>query len=200
MSTNTTKNLSLHAWEPFDPFTREEFNENFEKLDAEAGVSRAGIAAAQSAADTAQSAADTAQSTANTARSEAQKAQSTVDNLAQTVANNKSQTDAAKSSTDAALAALQTAVGTHGKTARIVYGTMTSPSSGAFSLSFDFKPMVVFLIMQTDNGSAALYRDHNTFPGTWSSMTWTDNGVTISEALPGYYSKTLSYIAIGEER
>ena len=34
MSTHKTPNLALHAWEPTDPFTRAEFNDNFTKLDA----------------------------------------------------------------------------------------------------------------------------------------------------------------------
>ena len=34
MSTNRTEHYQLHAWEPGDTFLREEFNENFAKLDA----------------------------------------------------------------------------------------------------------------------------------------------------------------------
>lgn len=34
MSTNKTQNYALHAWEPTDDFLRQEFNENFAKLDA----------------------------------------------------------------------------------------------------------------------------------------------------------------------
>ena len=33
MSTNKTENYQLHAWEAGDDFLREEFNENFAKLD-----------------------------------------------------------------------------------------------------------------------------------------------------------------------
>ena len=33
MSSTTTKNLSLHTWEPNDPIRRQEFNENFQKID-----------------------------------------------------------------------------------------------------------------------------------------------------------------------
>ena len=36
MSTNKTQNYGLHAWEPQDDFLRQEFNENFAKLDAQA--------------------------------------------------------------------------------------------------------------------------------------------------------------------
>lgn len=38
MSTNQTASYQLHLWEPGDDFLREEFNENFEKLDAAARV------------------------------------------------------------------------------------------------------------------------------------------------------------------
>ena len=34
MSTNQTKNLHLHSWEPLDRFTREEFNDNWNGIDA----------------------------------------------------------------------------------------------------------------------------------------------------------------------
>lgn len=33
MSTNKTKHLELHSWAPLDPFTREEFNDNFTRID-----------------------------------------------------------------------------------------------------------------------------------------------------------------------
>ena len=33
MSTNKTPNLNLHSWEPTDAFSREEFNDNFDKID-----------------------------------------------------------------------------------------------------------------------------------------------------------------------
>lgn len=33
MSTNKTEHYALHAWEPEDDFVRQEFNENFAKLD-----------------------------------------------------------------------------------------------------------------------------------------------------------------------
>ncbi len=33
MSTNKTKNFGLHAWEAADDFLREEFNENFDRID-----------------------------------------------------------------------------------------------------------------------------------------------------------------------
>ncbi len=38
MSTNKTEHFGLHAWEPEDRFLREEFNENFAKLDGAARV------------------------------------------------------------------------------------------------------------------------------------------------------------------
>ena len=38
MSTNKTPNLNLHAWEPTDAFSREEFNDNFDKIDDFAGA------------------------------------------------------------------------------------------------------------------------------------------------------------------
>ena len=34
MSTNQTKNLHLHSWDPLDRFTREEFNDNWAGIDA----------------------------------------------------------------------------------------------------------------------------------------------------------------------
>ena len=48
MSTNKTEHLNLHAWEPFDPFTRGEFNENFALIDAAVGKNSEGLAAALS--------------------------------------------------------------------------------------------------------------------------------------------------------
>lgn len=36
MSTNKTENYQLHRWEPEDDFLRQEFNENFAKLDRSA--------------------------------------------------------------------------------------------------------------------------------------------------------------------
>lgn len=38
MSTNKTERFGLHAWEPEDRFLREEFNENFARLDGAARV------------------------------------------------------------------------------------------------------------------------------------------------------------------
>lgn len=38
MSTNKSEHFQLHLWEPEDNFLREEFNENFSKLDAAARV------------------------------------------------------------------------------------------------------------------------------------------------------------------
>ncbi len=38
MSTNKTQNYQLHSWEPDDDFLRQEFNENFAKLDEKARV------------------------------------------------------------------------------------------------------------------------------------------------------------------
>lgn len=135
MSTKETGNLGLHSWEPFDVFRREEFNENFDKIDAAVESDRKGIAAAQSAADkaqstanTAQSAANAAQSSANTAQSAAQKAQSTAETEA---------------------AAIRAALGSGGHTCRIAYGTYTGDgkfsSSNIKTLNFDFKPLAVFV-------------------------------------------------------
>lgn len=99
MSSRKTTNLGLHAWEPTDQFTREEFNENFAAIDENAGKVRKetdaqiaaaaataasaaaeaknAAAAAQSSADAAATAASNAQQTANTATQAAQTAQST---------------------------------------------------------------------------------------------------------------------------
>ena len=38
MATNHTTNYQLNLWEPTDSFLREEFNENFQKLDVAAGT------------------------------------------------------------------------------------------------------------------------------------------------------------------
>ena len=62
MSTNKTKNLKLHSWEPTDRFTREEFNDNWAGIDAAWGQldgrilaeveARSAEAASRAAADT----------------------------------------------------------------------------------------------------------------------------------------------------
>ena len=77
MSSHTTDTLGLHTWEPLDMFTREEFNKNFNLIDAHAGEALARLAAAQGTADGAAAAAKAAQATANSAQSAANAAQST---------------------------------------------------------------------------------------------------------------------------
>ena len=46
MSTKKTTNYNLHSWEPDDDFLRSEFNENFDKLDAELKKGLDGLASA----------------------------------------------------------------------------------------------------------------------------------------------------------
>lgn len=104
MSSRKTTNLKLHAWEPTDQFTREEFNENFAAIDTNAGNARketetqiaaaaatassaaaeakSAAAAAQQSANAAAASASNAQQTANTANQAAQTAQSTADGRA----------------------------------------------------------------------------------------------------------------------
>lgn len=77
MSSHTTDTLGLHTWEPLDMFTREEFNKNFDLIDAHAGEALARLAAAQGTADGAAAAAKAAQATANSAQSAANAAQTT---------------------------------------------------------------------------------------------------------------------------
>lgn len=79
MSSNKTERLALHSWEPEDMFTREEFNENFNVIDAKLGKAQDDATAAQRAADAAQAAANAAQAAANAAQAAAAAAQSTAD-------------------------------------------------------------------------------------------------------------------------
>lgn len=58
MSSNKTEHLKLHSWVPTDMFTREEFNDNFDAIDAAVKAVREETAAAARAAQTAQSTAD----------------------------------------------------------------------------------------------------------------------------------------------
>ena len=43
MSSKSTENLGLHAWERTDPFRMDEFNENFDKLDRAVGANAAAV-------------------------------------------------------------------------------------------------------------------------------------------------------------
>lgn len=137
MSNRKTEHLKLHAWDPLDQFTREEFNENFELIDGGFGTVdenakkqrteleariAAEAATAASAAAAAKSAAAAAQSTADTAKSAAATAQST--------ANGRPQ--------------IKTGYYTGS-------GTDRRSSSEALSIDFGFQPKVVFL---ATNGNA----------------------------------------------
>lgn len=182
MSTKKTEHLKLHGWEPFDAFMREEFNENFDKIDAAVKSDRAGITAAQNTADSALSKANTAQST--------------VDALSRTVTENKSQTDAAKSSADAALAALTSAVGSGGKTCRIAYGEYAGNNEvgkdKAKTLYFDFKPYYVAINCFPNYNAmeVGLVRNCNNFKfGTFiMEVIWGENSVSYYSTVdnPGY--------------
>lgn len=57
MSTSKTEHLQLHQWQSTDEFRREEFNENFAKLDAGVRAAEAAASAALSAYQTANDAA-----------------------------------------------------------------------------------------------------------------------------------------------
>ena len=115
MSSNKTEHLMLHAWDPEDMFTREEFNENFAAIDGAAGALRAAVAAAQAAADAAQAAADAAQGAADRAQGTADGAQRTADGR------------------------LRIQIGCYDGD-----GTVAT-SSKKKSLTFDFRPQLVFL-------------------------------------------------------
>lgn len=135
MSSNKTEHLSLHAWEPEDMFTREEFNANFAAIDGEAGALRAAVAAAQAAADAAQKAADAAQGAADTAQGAAEAAQGAA--------------EAAQSTADGRL---RIQLGTY-----IGAGKATS-STSRITLNFDFRPQLVLLFSKANGTANSLYQ------------------------------------------
>ena len=98
-------------------------------------------------------------------------------------------------------AALAAAVGTHGKTCRIVYGTCTGAGKTA---TVDFKLMVVFDSYVAGNGVGrpnVLLRGSITsvYNGSGlTSLTWTDNSVSWSEYYSDQTSSTANhYVVIG---
>lgn len=90
MSTNQTERLQLHQWQSGDTFSREEFNENFQRIDA-------GVAAAETAAASALAAYKSANDKALT---DAQAAQTAALNAYKS-ANDKALTDGLAAQTTA---------------------------------------------------------------------------------------------------
>lgn len=160
MSSGKTTNLNLHAWEPEDRFMREEFNENFAAIDANAGNTRkeleaqiaAAAATAASAAEEAKNAANTAQSAANAAASAASGAQSTAESAlqaassAQSTASSAQQT--ASSAQNTASAAPRLALGSYSGT-----GEIFMDASSAKTIELGFEAKVVWLATDGDSSS-----------------------------------------------
>lgn len=148
MSSRKTTNLKLHAWDPMDQFTREEFNENFAAIDLDAGnvrkemetkISGAAATAASAAAE-AKNAAAAAQSGANAAATAAANAQKTADSAAQ----------AAQAAQNTANGRLRIATGSYTGT-----GSVNSTASAALTINIGFAAKAVWI---STNGDASSMR------------------------------------------
>lgn len=148
MSSNKTEHLNLHAWEPMDQFVREEFNENFAHIDAQAGRDREEITAAQATADTASATASAALSLAETALQAAQTAQSTAD------------------------ASLRIQFGSY------VGTQANKTAADPMVIDFDFVPKIVFMFPRPDNKTQKHTIQYNTQPASQPSVLVLDPEMT----------------------
>ena len=93
--------------------------------------------------------------------------------------------DAALKANADAISALQTAVGTGGKTARIAYGSYQGDGqygpSHPNSLQFDFTPVFVYVAENDNHQKSPMLRgctETNSTYGDKITLVWTDHGVS----------------------
>lgn len=179
-----TQNYNLNQWEPTDEIRREDFNADNAAIDAALAANAKALSDYQTANDAAV----------------AKKAEtSTVTALQQSV--------------NSQIAALSTALGSGGKTARITYGTYTGTgtygSGNPNKLNFDFCPVVVMCHAGSYTPPPAIFlRGATTVANTDSkepvsfTLSWASNAVTWYETSSAANQlntsgTTYHYVAVG---
>lgn len=148
MSSRKTTNLGLHAWEPEDLFSREEFNENFDTIDTSAGNTRKELEAkitaaaelAGEAAAAAKSAAETAQAGVDGASAASASAQKAADTAAQAASTATQAAQAAQNALDAAAGSVRIETGSYQGT-----GTINMDASSPTTIPIGFAAKAVWV-------------------------------------------------------
>ena len=149
MSTNQTKNLHLHSWDPLDRFTREEFNDNWNGIDAAWGDLEGRLLADVEALATETAERKTADATLQKNIDAEAAARKSADDALQTNINAKANTTALTTETSerkAADAALQAMFEGRPKMVIGTYvGKVASGSASGTAIQLGFRPKVLFV-------------------------------------------------------
>ena len=104
---------------------------------------------------------------------------------------------------DEKIALAMTALGSGGQTARIVYGSFAGTGYTSKTISFEFKPLLVFLtdpaVTSNSVTVATLIRPISTNNAV-TKVVWTDNSVTYGNSSSCAYNtsgNTIYYCAVG---
>ena len=111
---------------------------------------------------------------------------------------------AAATAVDTKIATALAALGVGGSTCRIAHGSFTGTGYKPRTITFEFKPLVVFLVCPESSAAPALgttlIRSAQKGSGSVSAVSWADRSITYGSTSSDSFnssSQTTYYVAIG---